>query len=226
MSEDTIHRQEFVVRNLPTKSVTLYPARAQIIRDIDGITLKPGNNEVTIHGLTPTAEESSIKVDGKGAATITDMVVMLVDNKEKYEDLYPSDSEESEIEEDDSDEEVETEGSKTINTEIEEIKSRVKDAVEGQNAALDMLEMIKQFGFRVGDTHAAPLQDTMDSCGRERQKAYELHKSSTTKLDQSWKQLEQKEKELKKELEPAFKAKDRVSKARYKQRLQEAKIKD
>lgn len=225
MSDDSIHRQEFAVRDLPTKSVTLYPARAQVVRDIDGIILKPGSNEVIIHGLTPTAEESSIKVDGKGAATIVDMAATLVDNKDKYEDLYPSDSEASESEEDESDEEVETEGSKKINAEIEVIKSKVKDAVEGQNAALDMLEMIKQFGFRVGDKNTTPFQDAMEACGRERQKAYELHKSSTNKLEQLRKDLDIQQKELKKELEPAFKEKDKISKAKHKQLLGKHKIK-
>ena len=32
-------------------------------------------------------------MDGKGPATITDMMVELIPNKENYEDVYPSDSE-------------------------------------------------------------------------------------------------------------------------------------
>lgn len=40
MAEENIHKQEFVVRNLQTRTVTLYPERAQIIRDINDITLK------------------------------------------------------------------------------------------------------------------------------------------------------------------------------------------
>ena len=40
MTEENIHKQEFVVRNLQTHTVTLYPERAQIIRDINDITLK------------------------------------------------------------------------------------------------------------------------------------------------------------------------------------------
>ncbi len=71
MAEDNVHKQEFVVRTLSTRSVTLYPAKARVIRDISDVTLEPGANEITIYGLTPTADESSIKVDGRGSAVST-----------------------------------------------------------------------------------------------------------------------------------------------------------
>ena len=40
MAEESIHKQDFIVRNLQTRSVTLYPTRAQIVRDIKDIALK------------------------------------------------------------------------------------------------------------------------------------------------------------------------------------------
>lgn len=40
MAEETIYKQELTVRNLQTRTVTLYPTRAQIVRDINNITLK------------------------------------------------------------------------------------------------------------------------------------------------------------------------------------------
>jgi len=40
MAEEDVHKQEFVLRNLQTRSVTLYPTKAQVVRDINGITLK------------------------------------------------------------------------------------------------------------------------------------------------------------------------------------------
>lgn len=40
MDEEKIHKQEFAVRNLQTRSVTLYPTRAQVVRDINEITLE------------------------------------------------------------------------------------------------------------------------------------------------------------------------------------------
>ena len=40
MSGENINKQEFHVRDLPTRSVTLYPASAHIVRDISDIVLK------------------------------------------------------------------------------------------------------------------------------------------------------------------------------------------
>jgi hypothetical protein len=38
--ETEIPKQEFFIRNLGTKSVTLYPTKAQVVRNINGVSLK------------------------------------------------------------------------------------------------------------------------------------------------------------------------------------------
>jgi hypothetical protein len=48
------HKQEFRIRELTTRSVLLFPTRAQIIRDIKNIALQPGANQIIIDGLAPT----------------------------------------------------------------------------------------------------------------------------------------------------------------------------
>lgn len=40
MAEETAYKQEFNIRNVATRSVTLYPGRAQVVRDISDISLK------------------------------------------------------------------------------------------------------------------------------------------------------------------------------------------
>ncbi len=40
MAEGNVYKQEFSIRNLSTRSVTLYPARAHVIRDVNEIVLK------------------------------------------------------------------------------------------------------------------------------------------------------------------------------------------
>lgn len=40
MAEEYVHKQEFAIRSLSTRSVILYPFRAQVIRDINEITLQ------------------------------------------------------------------------------------------------------------------------------------------------------------------------------------------
>ena len=37
---DEVHKQEFFIRDLPTRSVILYPTRAEIVRDISNVKLK------------------------------------------------------------------------------------------------------------------------------------------------------------------------------------------
>ena len=40
MAEYSIHKQEFVVRDLATSSVTFFPARANVVREIKDVVLK------------------------------------------------------------------------------------------------------------------------------------------------------------------------------------------
>jgi hypothetical protein len=37
---DVDHKQEYRIRDLSTRSVTLFPSRAQVVRDIKDVTLK------------------------------------------------------------------------------------------------------------------------------------------------------------------------------------------
>ncbi|WZH47956.1 hypothetical protein QYS62_009120 [Fusarium acuminatum] len=108
---DVGHKVEYKIRDLGTRSVTLFPLQAQVTRDIKDIPIKPGINEISIVGLTPTIDKNSITVEGSGSATITGISVEFLPNHEHYDEVYPdsdqddSDSEnENEDEDDDSDE--------------------------------------------------------------------------------------------------------------------------
>ena len=93
--------QTFVISNLPTASVTLYQTRAHIVRRIDNVLLRPGANQVVIYGLSPTVDEHSIQIEGTGGtATIADMTVELVPNREIFEETYPEESDDSDDESD------------------------------------------------------------------------------------------------------------------------------
>ena len=88
-----VNKKEFRIRDLSTRSVLLFPTRAQIIRDIKNISLQPGPNQIVIDGLGPTVESDSIKIEGTGSATISEVSVDLIPTREKFEDIHPSDSE-------------------------------------------------------------------------------------------------------------------------------------
>ena len=106
MTTESIHKQSFSVPSLPTHSVTIYPTRAAIVRDIANVTILPGRNEITLYNLTPNAEEHSITVEGRNTAgLVTDMAVDLVPNalygpevsSEDEEDSSPDDEDGEEV---------------------------------------------------------------------------------------------------------------------------------
>lgn len=86
---ETTQEQEFNLRGLPTRTVTVFPSRAQVIRDLKNVNLKPGINKITIVGLTPTVDEHSIKVEGTGSAIITDISTRLLPNQEIFDEIHP-----------------------------------------------------------------------------------------------------------------------------------------
>ncbi|KAL6717528.1 hypothetical protein ACLMJK_005443 [Lecanora helva] len=235
-----IHKQEFNVRHLSTQEVYFFPARAQIVRSIENLTLKPGPNEVTIYGLTPTADESSIKVDGKGAATITDMIVELVPNQENFDDVYFEDSEDE-----DSDDFAEHAGSSEDESDIlKAIKQeeyinagRIKHASEKKASALGRLEMLEKYARSVGNDRPQDLEARLKIYREERKKAYDDHFASEAELSKLEKERCKIEKRRNKALKTTKKqkvkeAKDRNSRRRAlqqrlaaKNRLKEERVK-
>lgn len=99
---------------------------------------KPGRNEITLHNLTPQADEHSIKVEGHGtSALITDMTVDLVPN---YRFNLASDSDsESESDEEPTNPELErlTQGIKLLRRQLD-------DADESRSSAMKQLSYLDQ----------------------------------------------------------------------------------
>ncbi|KAM0499735.1 hypothetical protein ACHAP8_005343 [Fusarium lateritium] len=94
---DVGHNVEYKIRDLGTRSVTLFPTQAQVTREIKNVPLKPGINEISIVGLSPTIDKHSVMVEGSGAATITGISVEFLPNREIFDEVYPdSDEDESE----------------------------------------------------------------------------------------------------------------------------------
>ncbi|KAG6062911.1 hypothetical protein E4U32_001840 [Claviceps aff. humidiphila group G2b] len=101
---DSINKVDYKIRNLNTRSVTLFPSRAQIHRDIKNIPLQPGTNEITIQGLSPSVDQDSIKVEVGPAFTISDVSIEALPNRDIFEEIHPElDSDDTEGDEDDDD---------------------------------------------------------------------------------------------------------------------------
>ncbi|CZR69479.1 uncharacterized protein PAC_19379 [Phialocephala subalpina] len=184
MANETTHKQEFRIRDLTTRSVLLFPTRAQVIRDIKEITLQPGANQIVIDGLAPTVDEHSIKVEGTGSATITDVQVDLLPNREVYEDIYPSDTEdESDDEEDESDDEVEE--MKAINDKLKQLSIQLQEEQEKINSAAHRLKICDAFGNSVEKTRPPPneLETLVKAYNDERKRVYADHEKATQEVD-------------------------------------------
>ncbi|KAL8710676.1 MAG: hypothetical protein Q9220_004694 [cf. Caloplaca sp. 1 TL-2023] len=172
-----VHRQTFAVRDLATQVVTLYPSRAHVVRSIEELTLEPGSNEIAVSGITPTADESSIKIEGTGSATITDMTVDLVNNQEHFEDVYPSDSEDLDDSDSDSDSspasDTETQSVKDLDLKIEKIEKSVKEATEQRNSAQGRLGMLDNYARSLTSSRPDSIAECVESYRTERARAFE-----------------------------------------------------
>ncbi|KAL9609694.1 MAG: hypothetical protein Q9167_005544 [Letrouitia subvulpina] len=219
MADPEIFEQAFAIRNLPTQSVILYPARAQVVRDIKDVSLGPGANIITIHGITPTADESSIKVDGTGSASITDMTVDLVENQERYEDVYLSESEDSTSESDrESESEADPEAYAILDPKIYKVEMSIKEISENRNAALSCLNLAEYYGRSFNVSRPENLTECIDSYSTERAKAFENHKSSESKLRELEKELGKLKKEKRKIEKDVIKKNFKAFKAKEKER--------
>lgn len=114
--------------------------------------------------MTPTADEDSIKVDGKGAATITDMTVDLVTNGVAYEDIYPSDDEDDEDDDEDdsgSDSELENETTKTLEKEKQELEDEMQKFNAKCTAARGKLTMLQMYAKSIETDRPTDFAETL-----------------------------------------------------------------
>ncbi|KAL2267793.1 hypothetical protein VTJ83DRAFT_5070 [Remersonia thermophila] len=187
MDTDGPYKQEFHIRNLPTRCVTLFPTRAQIVRDIKNVTLKPGPNEITVVGVTPTADEHSIKVEGTGSAVITDMTVELLPNREIFEEIYPdSDSEKEESSESSSSDEEDAKSKSKealeIEAKLEELREKLVTLGDEQKRAQEIiasaesrLEILDCHGRSLDRKDKVDIEASIETYRQEREKTFKDH---------------------------------------------------
>ncbi|KAK1489270.1 hypothetical protein CCUS01_03314 [Colletotrichum cuscutae] len=195
---DITHNKEYHVRDLTTRSVTLYPNSAQVVRDLRNLQLKPGANEITIFGLTPTIDESTIKVDGAGSAIITDIAIELIPNRESFQDVYPdSDDEMSDAdvphEEDGEDEE---ESEETEPSPLDKVRARIRQLRDEERSAKEVVESAAN-RLKILDAHGASLEskesvniaDSIETYRAERERIFQDHVAGVTRGQDNMKRL-------------------------------------
>ncbi|KAF4871812.1 hypothetical protein CGCSCA1_v009208 [Colletotrichum siamense] len=223
-----IEKKEYHVRDLPTRTVTLFPSKAQVVRDLKQLALKPGTNEVTIIGLTPTVDDPTIKVEGTGSAIISDIAIELLPNRDIFEEAYPEiDSDVSDDDEDDVDDEkyeipdssaLQAARAKVVNLEDEESQAReILDSAAKRLAILEahckVLDEKKSVDVvQVMTAYRAErekvFQDRMAGTARQRENSARL-KTAREELSRLLKLKQKEEKPLKRQQTLALKKQNR-----------------
>ncbi|KAF7917518.1 uncharacterized protein EAE97_012046 [Botrytis byssoidea] len=209
-------KQEFRVRDLSTRSVLIFPTRAQIVRDIRDITLQTGTNQIIIDGLAPTIDEHSIKVEGNGSATITEVSVDLLPNRDVYEEVYSSDSEFEEETDDDSSD-SEDESMKLVDTKIKQVNRLLAQETEKINSVASRLKICEDYGATVRDNPPSPEQfeKLIKAYRDEREKIYVEHVAATAALEVTQDEIVR----LMKEKSKLTKARTKAQRKAFKQKI-------
>ncbi|KAH7065555.1 hypothetical protein B0J12DRAFT_734860 [Macrophomina phaseolina] len=214
-----IPKQEVLIDELPTTSVIIYPSRAHIARDIKGIKLQPGLNEVTIYGITPAADEHSVQIDGHGAATITDMSVELVPNRERFADRFSDEDSESDPEDPD-EREYRNGALLMVCDELKQLRQDLEAAMEKQTSAQDQLRILNTFMGSINAKHNDPesASKAIASYGADRARIYAQWSDATKKIEGLKKTIRKKEVKLQRDGKEERKAKKKEKEEKEKRR--------
>lgn len=233
LSAATMQKHSFNIRNVKTSSVILYPSNGHVTRKIEDLQLKPGQHEIEITGITPTAEKDSLKVEGNGQATITDLSVDLVDNKEKFFDIFPELEEEPMIwndliDDDDSDLDSEDdEEVKALNDKIEGIVQE-RAALQDVRARCKMqLSFLDSFCSSADHEHTeiSKLPDMIKMYNEQRKDLFAQDATARIKDHELWKEQQKLEPKLQRAKRPKQREleKRKAEKAKRSQKKQQEK---
>lgn len=190
---EATHTQEYHVRDLPTRSITLFPTRAQIVRDIRNVALKPGQNQITVIGLAPTVDEHSIKVEGTGSAIISDISVQLLDNADIFQEIYPDSEDDSDASDDDDGQDASTKDSddealtpakeelKAVEEELVAVQDDIKRQDEVVSSAEKRLTLLEEYGSKFEPKSGTDVGDIVDVYEVQRRKTFQDHMDATVR---------------------------------------------
>ncbi|RAL04131.1 uncharacterized protein BO80DRAFT_422505 [Aspergillus ibericus CBS 121593] len=99
-----ISQTEITLAELSTTAVTFHPSRVTVTRDIP-VSVQPGPNEITIHGLDRSVDIESIRIEGSGPATVTDIQTEFVKRRDALSDSDDDDDDDDDEFDDSPDEE-------------------------------------------------------------------------------------------------------------------------
>ena len=155
------------------------------------------------------------------------MNVDLVENQDRYSDVFPSESEDSETDsESDSDSEPESDALKTLELKIRDLEISVKEVSEERNAALSRLTMLENYSRSMNTSRPDDLNACINAYSFERAKAFEIHKTAEIKIKEHEKALEERKKEKRKIEKKEAKEKFKIITTKTKKKNEEARARD
>ena len=140
---------------------------------------QPGANEIIVVGVTPTADEHSIKVEGTGSAIITDITVELLPNRDIFQEIYPeSDSDDDKDESDDDDDD----DADKINAALDALREKLdvvgddqKRAAEIVASAESRLKILDAYGKSLDKKRGVDIEASVETYRKEREKVFKDH---------------------------------------------------
>lgn len=144
-------------------------------------TCQSGPNELTIIGLSPTVDEHSIKVEGTGAAIITNISTELLPNREIFQEIYPDDEDEDETEEEtdadesDDDKTDNDRAYKALDEKLAALVDEQKTANELVASAESRLKILDAFGKSLDRKRGLAVEDGVETYRVERDKTFQDH---------------------------------------------------
>ncbi|KAK4067156.1 uncharacterized protein Triagg1_7884 [Trichoderma aggressivum f. europaeum] len=234
---ESVHKIEYLASDLNTPSVTLFPSRAQVYREIKGLQLKRGTNEVTIVGLSQTVDSDSIKVESIGSATITNLEVEAVTNRQLFHEVYPESDSESESDSDE--EEFSEDEAKAESHELKSAKDSLQESRDALAAARDSagnaqkrLNLLEAIGINNNQKNGDSIQATLEQYKDERKKAFQdltdsnnLQRSLSKDVEKAEKKYNKLQREEDKKNAKENKAKAQAKKEREKKKALKDRLK-
>ena len=147
-------------------------------------------------------------------------MVDLIPNRDVFEDMYPSDSEEED--KDDSEDnqggsETESETIKALSKRQNELEESMKEASELGKSAASRLLILEKYGQSVERDRPSDLESCLRVYRKEREKVFEDHKGSDARIKMQQKELQKVLERLTKARHAAQKEKQKAAKEKTKQ---------
>ncbi|ORY59550.1 uncharacterized protein BCR38DRAFT_444864 [Pseudomassariella vexata] len=229
---DDVPKQKYHVRDLGTRSVNLFPTRAEVFRDIKDVQLKSGPNQIILVGLSPTVDEQSIKVEGTGPAIITDIAVQLLPNRDIFQDIYPdSDDEESDSDSGSDEDYGDHEDSGELKALREQIcllrdeEKSAKEIVASAETRLKILDDYSRMLTTYRKDQAAPsIEEGVETYRTERVKVFRDHMNGMIKSREISKKMDGLTKEENRLIKQADKEKAKALKMKAKRLREKAMV--